>query len=35
MPMVTERAALDDSALHRSFAADMGRVREALEAVAH
>jgi hypothetical protein len=33
MPMVTERAALDDSALQRSFAADMGRIREALEAV--
>ena len=33
MPMVTERAALDDSTLHRSFAADIGLIREALEAV--
>jgi hypothetical protein len=34
MPMVSERATLDDSALQRSFAADMGRIREALETVA-
>ena len=33
MPMVVERAALDDEALHRSFAEDMARVRAALEAV--
>ncbi len=34
MPMVVERAALDDESLRRSFAEDMGRVRQALEAVA-
>ncbi|HEX8449744.1 MAG TPA: hypothetical protein VF652_09155, partial [Allosphingosinicella sp.] len=34
MPMVVERAGLDDEALRRSFAADMARVRAALEAVA-
>jgi hypothetical protein len=34
MPMVVERAALDDAALSRSFADDMARVRAALEAVA-
>lgn len=34
MPMVVERAALDDEALRRSFAEDMARVRAALEAVA-
>jgi hypothetical protein len=33
MPMVVERAALNDCDLHRIFAADMGRIREALEAV--
>ncbi|HEU0133203.1 MAG TPA: hypothetical protein VFR28_00120, partial [Allosphingosinicella sp.] len=34
MPMVVERAGLDDAALKRSFAEDMARVRAALEAVA-
>ncbi len=34
MPQVVDKAALDDAALARSFAGDMGRVREALEAVA-
>ncbi|MET1113323.1 MAG: hypothetical protein ABWX67_17525, partial [Allosphingosinicella sp.] len=34
MPMVVERAGLDDEALRRSFAHDMARVRSALEAVA-
>jgi hypothetical protein len=34
MPMVTDRAALSNEALADSFAADMARVREALEAVA-
>jgi hypothetical protein len=34
MPMVVERAGLDDKALRRSFAEDMARVRAALEAVA-
>ena len=34
MPQVSERALLDDDALKRAFAADMGRVREALESVA-
>ncbi|HEX8308991.1 MAG TPA: hypothetical protein VF645_11310 [Allosphingosinicella sp.] len=34
MPMVVERAALDDEELRRSFAQDMARVRAALEAVA-
>ena len=34
MPMVVERAALDDEALRRSFAEDMARVRQALAAVA-
>ena len=34
MPLVVERAALDDEALRRSFAKDMARIREALEAVA-
>jgi hypothetical protein len=34
MPMVVERAALDEEAMRRSFAEDMARVREALEAVA-
>jgi hypothetical protein len=33
MPMVVERAALDEEALRRSFAEDMARVRAALEAV--
>ncbi|MEA3033751.1 MAG: hypothetical protein QOH86_1767 [Sphingomonadales bacterium] len=34
MPQVVERAGLDDETLARSFAADMARVRRALEAVA-
>ncbi|HYI47736.1 MAG TPA: hypothetical protein VEX35_04650 [Allosphingosinicella sp.] len=34
MPMVVEKAGLDDEALKRSFAEDMARVRSALEAVA-
>jgi hypothetical protein len=34
MPMVVERAGLDDEALRRRFAEDMARVRGALEAVA-
>ncbi len=34
MPMVVERAGLDEEALSRSFAEDMARVRAALEAVA-
>jgi hypothetical protein len=34
MPMVVERAGLDEEALRRSFAEDMARVRAALEAVA-
>jgi hypothetical protein len=34
MPMMVERAALDDEALRRSFARDMARIRRALEAVA-
>jgi hypothetical protein len=34
MPMVVERAGLDDEALRRSFADDMARIRTALEAVA-
>lgn len=34
MPMVVERAALDDERLSRSFAEDMARIRAALEAVA-
>jgi len=34
MPMVVERAKLDDEALRRSFAEDMAKVRAALEAVA-
>lgn len=34
MPLVTERTGLDDEALRRSFAADMARIRAALEAVA-
>jgi selenocysteine lyase/cysteine desulfurase len=34
MPMVVERAGLGDAQLARSFAGDMGRVREALQAVA-
>jgi hypothetical protein len=34
MPMVVERAALDDETLRQSFAKDMARVRAALEAVA-
>ncbi|HYJ82481.1 MAG TPA: hypothetical protein VEW26_06525 [Allosphingosinicella sp.] len=34
MPMVVERAGLDEEALRRSFADDMARVRAALEAVA-
>lgn len=33
MPLVTERAALDDEALRSSFAQDMARIRAALEAV--
>ena len=33
MPLVVERARLDDEALHGAFAADMAKVREALEAV--
>jgi hypothetical protein len=34
MPMVVERAGLDDAALALSFAADMARIRDSLEAVA-
>ncbi|MEA3065974.1 MAG: hypothetical protein QOJ27_2431 [Sphingomonadales bacterium] len=34
MPMVVERSGLDDEALRLSFARDMARIREALEAVA-
>jgi hypothetical protein len=34
MPQATERAGLDDAALKSAFAADMVRIREALEAVA-
>jgi hypothetical protein len=34
MPMVVERAPLDDETLRASFAEDMGRIRGALEAVA-
>jgi hypothetical protein len=34
MPMVVERAGLDDEALRRSFAEDMAKIRAALEAVA-
>ena len=34
MPMVVERAGLEDKALRRAFAEDMARVRSALEAVA-
>jgi hypothetical protein len=34
MPMVVERAALDEESMRRSFARDMARVRAALEAVA-
>ncbi|MEA3052409.1 MAG: hypothetical protein QOG72_1312 [Sphingomonadales bacterium] len=34
MPMVVERAALDDEALRRSFADDMARIKRALEVVA-
>ncbi|HEX8124259.1 MAG TPA: hypothetical protein VF548_01620 [Allosphingosinicella sp.] len=34
MPMVVERSALDEEAMRRSFAEDMAKVREALEAVA-
>jgi hypothetical protein len=34
MPLVVERAALEEAELARSFAGDMGRVREALQAVA-
>lgn len=34
MPMVVDRAALDEEAMRRSFARDMARVRAALEAVA-
>jgi hypothetical protein len=34
MPMVVDRAGLDDEALRRSFAKDMAKVRTALEAVA-
>jgi hypothetical protein len=34
MPLVVERAGLDDAALAQSFAADMARIRAALEAVA-
>ncbi len=34
MPMVVERAALDEQALRRSFVEDMSRVRQALKAVA-
>jgi hypothetical protein len=34
MPQVVERAGLDDETLARSFASDMARVRQALEAVA-
>jgi hypothetical protein len=34
MPQVTERAALPDEALAASFAGDMAKVREALQAVA-
>lgn len=34
MPMVVERGMMEDEALRRSFADDMARIREALEAVA-
>ena len=34
MPMVVDRAGLGDEALRRSFAGDMAKIREALEAVA-
>jgi hypothetical protein len=34
MPLVVERAGLADEALRRSFAGDMARIRDALEAVA-
>ena len=34
MPMVVERATLDDEALRRIFVEDMARIRQALEAVA-
>jgi hypothetical protein len=34
MPMVVERAGMNDEALRRSFAEDMTRIRQALEAVA-
>jgi hypothetical protein len=34
MPQTVERAGLDGETLARSFAADMARVRQALEAVA-
>lgn len=34
MPMVTERSGFDEAALRQSFARDMARIREALEAVA-
>ncbi len=34
MPLVTERSALADEALRQSFASDMARIREALEAIA-
>ena len=33
MPMVVERAAMEDEALRRSFADDMARIRQALKAV--
>jgi hypothetical protein len=33
MPMVTQRSGYDDAALRQSFARDMARIREALEAV--
>jgi hypothetical protein len=34
MPLVVERAGLDQDRLGRSFADDMARIREALQAVA-
>ena len=33
MPMVVERAGMEDEALRRSFADDMARIRQALKAV--
>jgi hypothetical protein len=34
MPIVVERAGLDDEALVATFASDMARIRHSLEAVA-